>query len=223
MYKVRIWDLPTRLFHWGLVLAVVGLFITGSIGGNLMVWHMRFGYLVFTLLLFRIGWGLFGGRWSRFLSFVPSPMRLWSYLARSSPAGADVGHNPLGALSVLAMLAVLGLQVGTGLVSDDEIAFTGPLVRFVSGDTTSQATGYHKEVGKFLLMALVGLHLGAMAFYKFVKKNSLVPAMLHGDQSVDETVSVTPSSDGLAHRLVGLGWFLTCAAVVWWVVSLGNV
>ena len=223
MQKVRVWDLPTRLFHWLLVLAVLGLFVTGSLGGNLMVWHMRFGYAVVTLILFRLGWGFFGGRWSRFLQFVPSPVGLLKYLKGAGSGYAGVGHNPLGALSVLALLGVLSLQVATGLISDDEIAFTGPLVRFVSADATSQATSYHTEVGKFLLLGLVGLHLAAMAFYKLVRKKALIPAMVHGDQLSDAPDSLPPAADSATTRLLAACWLAVCAAGVYWVVSLGTV
>ena len=116
MNKVRIWDLPTRVFHWGLVLCLVGLIGTGKIGGEAMVWHFRLGYTVLSLLLFRLVWGFMGGFWSRFHVFVVGPMAIWRYLQgrHSSPA---VGHNPLGALSVLAMLGFILIQVSTGLAA----------------------------------------------------------------------------------------------------------
>ena len=127
MQSIRVWDLPTRLFHWLLALAVVALVVSAKIGGNAMNLHLRLGYGVFALLLFRLAWGVVGGRWSRFASFVPTPARLRAYLKGHTPIDAQVGHNPLGALSVLAMLAVLSMQVGTGLLADDEIAYAGPL------------------------------------------------------------------------------------------------
>ncbi len=127
MPSVRIWDLPTRLFHWVLALAVVLLVISAKVGGDAMHLHMRLGYLVFALLLFRLVWGVLGGHWSRFARFVPTPARLRAYLRGSPEASLHAGHNPLGALSVLAMLAVLSLQVASGLFADDEIAYSGPL------------------------------------------------------------------------------------------------
>lgn len=223
MSKVRVWDLPTRLFHWTLVVTISGLFVTGSIGGNLMVWHMRLGYTVFALVLFRAGWGIFGGHWSRFAQFVPTPAQLIRHVQGGAANRPAIGHNPLGALSVLAMLGVLALQVGTGLISDDDIAFTGPLVRFVSGETTSLATGYHKDVGKLLLLGLVGLHLGALAFYTLVKKKALIPAMINGDQLGDESFAAAPNSkDSAPSRMLAVVWLGVCAAVVYWVVALGN-
>jgi len=171
-YTVRIWDLPTRLFHWALVVCVVSLVVTAEIGGNAMVWHFRLGYTVLALLLFRLVWGFVGGHWSRFGTFLSSPARALRYLRGIHEPTDMVGHNPLGAWSVLALLLLLAAQVGSGLLSDDEIAFAGPLTRFVSGATVELATAYHSEVGKLLLLALVTLHVLSIVFYA-VKKSRL--------------------------------------------------
>ena len=132
---VRVWDLPTRTFHWVLALTIVGSVVSAKIGGNAMIWHFRFGYVVFALIAFRVLWGLVGGRWSRFSSFIYAPGTVLRYLRGQSRADEhhDVGHNPLGSFSVFALLGFLALQVASGLVADDEIANVGPLNRFVSG------------------------------------------------------------------------------------------
>ena len=139
MHTVRVWDLPTRLFHWALVVCVIGQIITANVGGNWMNWHLRLGYTVLTLLLFRLVWGFVGGHWSRFSSFLYAPSTVLNYLRGQARPEHRVGHNPLGAFSVFALLAILLLQVGSGLFSDDEIAFTGPLVSLVSGEAVSLA------------------------------------------------------------------------------------
>ena len=142
MTKVRVWDLPTRVFHWALVLGVIAQAITGLVGGDAMAWHLRVGYSVLALLLFRLFWGLVGGRWSRFRAFAYSPQSVLDYLkgrGRGKPEHG-VGHSPLGAGSVFAMLLFLLAQVASGLFSDDEIAAAGPLTRFVSNSTVSLAT-----------------------------------------------------------------------------------
>jgi cytochrome b len=118
LIRVRVWDLPTRFFHWATALCVLGLAVTGTVGGNAMVFHFRFGYTLLSLLLFRLLWGVVGGYWSRFRNFLFSPFALLAYLRGQAPAGHSVGHTPLGAMSVWAMLGVLMLQVGSGLVSD---------------------------------------------------------------------------------------------------------
>lgn len=216
---VRVWDLPTRAFHWVLVLAVVGLVVTGKVGGGWIEWHMRLGLLVGALLVFRLLWGLVGGRWSRFASFVAGPAALLRYL-RGQPRPGDafhVGHNPLGALSVLAMLAVLAAQVGTGLVADDEIATTGPLNKFVASATGLAATAWHKQWGQWLIFALVGLHVAAIVAYA-MRGQRLVPAMLTGDKALPP--GVPPSADGLADRLKALVLAAACGALAVWVARL---
>ncbi|MBA2673466.1 cytochrome b/b6 domain-containing protein [Ramlibacter sp.] len=216
---VRVWDLPTRLFHWGLVACIIGSVTTGYIGGGWIEWHARLGYAVLALLLFRIVWGLVGGRWSRFASFVRGPGSVAAYLRGQGHPDHLVGHNPLGALSVLAMLAVLLAQVGTGLVADDEISFTGPLNRFVASAKALKATWYHKEVGQLLIIALVLLHLAAVLFYLWKKRDNLIRPMVIGDKQLDHAA---PSSrDDALTRLAALVLLSVCAAAVAWLVGLG--
>lgn len=215
--KVRVWDLPTRIFHWALVAGVIGLAISGTVGGNAMVWHFRFAYAVLTLLLFRVVWGLVGGRWSRFGAFIYSPQSVFNYLKGRGKPEHSVGHSPIGAGAVFAMLGFLLAQVGSGLLSDDEIAFAGPLTRFVSNATVSLATNYHKNIGKWILLALVLLHIAAIVFYLW-RKHNLVGAMLHGDK---ELVAAVPASrDDTASRLTALVILGFCAGVVYWISSL---
>jgi cytochrome b len=192
-HRVRVWDLPTRLFHWLLVLAVIGMFVTGYLGA--LDWHMRLGCGVLVLLLFRLVWGLVGGHWSRFASFCPSPRRLWNLLRAKQEDGPEhLGHKPLGALSVWAMLLVLLAQVISGLMSDDDIAYAGPWARHVSEAVSYWMTDYHAAIGQWLLVALVLLHVGAILFYLFRKKENLITPMLHGDKMPTLTSSPSPPS-----------------------------
>ena len=215
--KVRVWDLPTRVFHWLLVVGVIGLAISGTIGGSAMVWHFRFGYSVLTLLLFLIVWGLVGGRWSRFGTFIYSPRSVIDYLRGQGKPEHSVGHSPVGAGSVFAMLGILLAQAGTGLFSDDEIAFAGPLTRFVSNTTVSAATNYHSNIGKWVLLGLVLLHLAAVGFY-LRRKHKLVHAMLHGDKEL--FVAVPGSRDDWVSRAGAVLVFGICAAFVAWLANL---
>ena len=220
MHTVRVWDLPTRLFHWLLAASVIGLIVTGSLGGNWMNWHLRLGYAVLTLLLFRLVWGFVGGHWSRFGSFIYAPSSLVAYLQGRSRPEHQVGHSPLGALSVFALLLILAAQVGSGLLSDDEISFFGPLTRFVSGETVSAATAYHKDIGKLLIFALVGLHVVAIAYYKWVRKQGLVKPMVLGDKHLP--VAVPAARDSAGSRALALIVLALSALVVRWVVGLGG-
>ena len=221
LQRVRVWDLPTRLFHAVLALAVIGAVVSAKIGGAAMVWHFRLGNLVFGLLVFRLLWGFLGGRWSRFASFLYSPAVTLRYLrGRAAPADRlEVGHSPLGALSVIAVLAVLAVQVATGLVGDDEIANVGPLNRYVSGATGLAATAWHKEWGQWIILALVALHVAAVALYAWRGRN-LVGPMLHGDKALP---AGTPASDdAVSTRLRALVLALASAVTVWAVVRLGG-
>lgn len=217
---VRVWDLPTRVFHWCLVLCIAGLVLTGYIGGAQMEWHARIGYAVLTLLLFRLVWGFAGGHWSRFSSFVAGPARVAAYLRGQAQPDGLIGHNPLGALSVMAMLAFLLLQVATGLVGDDEIAFTGPLNRFVSSASGIVATWYHKRIGQWVIAALVVLHVGAVLFHLWNKGENLLQPMVHGDKAVP--ASAVPSRDDARSRAGAAVVLLLCAAFVTGVVRLGG-
>ncbi|MEO7851415.1 MAG: cytochrome b/b6 domain-containing protein [Rubrivivax sp.] len=219
---VRVWDLPTRLFHWALVVGVSGSLVTALIGGNAMVWHFRCGFAIFTLLLFRLLWGVKGGRWSRFVSFAYAPSTLARYLRgqHRPDEHLDVGHSPLGSLSVFALLAVLAVQVGSGLFADDEISNVGPLNRFVSNDRAADLTGWHTEFGPWIIGALVLLHIAAITFYVGYRKRKLVRAMISGDKALS---AATPASaDSAASRLFALILLLICAAVVRWLVSFGG-
>ncbi|MEH0166357.1 cytochrome b/b6 domain-containing protein [Roseateles microcysteis] len=220
--EVRVWDLPTRLFHWALVLCVFGSVVSAKVGGNAMVWHMRLGYAVLALVAFRILWGLVGGRWSRFTHFIYSPASIFRYLRRKPNAGErfDVGHNPLGGLSVLAMLAWLLLQIGSGLIADDEIATTGPLIRFVSGDASLAWTGYHKSWGQWGIFALTGLHIAAILYYRFGHGHDLIGPMLSGDKKL--SCGAQASRDTLATRVFALTLLLACAAAVYLMVVIGE-
>jgi len=218
--KTRVWDLPTRIFHWALAACVFCLLITGFRGGDAMPWHYRFGYCVLTLLMFRLVWGVVGGKWSRFASFVYAPSSIIRYLKGQGEALHSVGHNPLGAFSVFAMLALLLVQVSTGLISDDEISAAGPLTKFVSNATVSLASSYHVTIGKVLVIVLVITHLAAIVFYLYKKRENLIKPMLHGDKLLPET---TPASaDTAATRTLALAILLACAAAVYWLVSLGG-
>ena len=222
MNTVRIWDIPTRLFHWLLAVSVIGLIVTAKVGGDAMNWHFRLGYVVFALLLFRLVWGFVGGRWSRFASFFPTPTRLGRYLRGRARPEDHAGHNPLGAFSVLAMLLVLAAQVGTGLFSDDDIAFAGPLTGLVAGSTVRAASSYHKDVGQLLVIGLVALHLLAIAFYFFAKRKNLVRPMVTGDKTRAEVGGVTAATDGFRRRALALVLIALAAGVVTWVVKLGG-
>jgi cytochrome b len=174
--KAYVWDLPTRLFHWSLVVLVVAAFVTAKTGGNAMVWHGRLGLAIIGLLVFRIVWGFVGSTYARFFQFVRGPGAIFAYL-RGQWQG--LGHNPLGALSVLALLGILAIQAATGLFANDDIAFEGYLAPLIGSEASGEITGIHHLLEK-ILMALVALHVGTIIFYARVKQHNLVKPMISG-------------------------------------------
>lgn len=220
MKKVRIWDLPIRLFHWSLVALIAVLVITQEIGGNAMEWHFRAGYAVLALLAFRILWGLAGTRYARFSSFIYSPSTILAYVRDHKQALKEryLGHNPLGSLSVFALLANLLAQALSGLFSNDDIANDGPLVKFISKDLSDQITWFHKEVSATLLYVLLALHVAAIAYYYFRKKQNLVRPMITGDQMMD--LDAPAANDSWLMRMLALMLLALCAAAVYYVVNL---
>jgi cytochrome b len=145
-----------------------------------MVLHSRFGYAVLALCLFRLVWGVVGGHWSRFASFMPSWRQTRAYLSSSQAMEAQPGHNPLGAWSVYAFLLLLLLQVASGMGSDDDVVFSGPLTPLLPSEWVSWFTFYHADVGKTVLMVLILVHIAAVLFYTLVKRQALIQAMWHG-------------------------------------------
>lgn len=173
---IRVWDLPTRVFHWVLVVTVLVAVISGQVGGNWIDWHARCGLLAAGLVAFRLVWGVVGSSYARFAQFFPTPARVRAYLAGH---WQGAGHNPLGACSVLALLGLLTVQIVSGLFANDDIAFTGPLYELVGKELSNRLTGMHHLFADLLLI-LVALHIAAILFYTHVKKQDLVKPMLTG-------------------------------------------
>lgn len=176
MPRIRVWDLPTRVFHWALAFCVLGSFVTVKIGGNAMVWHGRFGVTVVGLLAFRLVWGFVGTTYARFAQFVRGPAAIKACL-RGQWQGQ--GHNPLGAFSVLAMLGTLTLLVTTGIFGNDDIAFEGPLYALVGKEFSDRMAGIHRLIEPLIIL-LVLMHLGAIAYYIRIKKETLIVPMITG-------------------------------------------
>jgi len=183
--RIKLWDLPTRVFHWALLALVATSFATALTGGNAMAWHGRAGVTIIGLLTFRFIWGLVGSTHARFGSFVRGPATIVAYL-RGRWVG--VGHNPLGALAVLGMLVLLLCQALGGLFANDDIAFNGPYFNVISKDLSDWITGWHKR-GGWLILGVVGLHLGAILYYTHVRKETLIKPMLTGTKEVPESLA----------------------------------
>ena len=210
---IQVWDLPLRIFHWLLALSVLAAIVTGEIGGNLIDWHGRIGVLVLGLLIFRIIWGFVGSTHARFSNFFPTPRKIAAYLKGQWQGH---GHNPLGALSVIALLGVLVAQVGAGLFANDDIAFQGPLFTLVNKSLSDRLSSLH-AYAFYVLAVLLVLHIVAIAFYARVKKHNLVVPMLTGKKVVPKEHAVPVARAGVLRFVVAL----TLAGVVVWGVSDG--
>ncbi|AZG07573.1 cytochrome B [Pigmentiphaga sp. H8] len=216
--KIRVWDLPTRLFHWLLVVCVIGAFVTVKVGGLWAEYHLLFGYAVLGLILFRIVWGFVGSGHARFARFVRGPRAIAAYLRGTMPR--TPGHNPLGALSVVAMILLLGYQAATGLFANDDIFTEGPLAGLVGKDWSDRLTGLHK-LDELPILILVGLHIVAIVWYRVAKKQKLTRAMVTGDAPAEEfTTGADSARDTAGTRLLALVIAALAAAVVYGIVSL---
>lgn len=230
--RVRVWDLPVRLFHWLVVLLLILLSISGKFGGldidlmlpgsyslyltNMDV-HMLLGQAVLVLVLFRVLWGVFGSGTARFSSFIRGPRAVFKYLQGMirGPLPITTGHNPAGGLMVLLMLALLLAQSATGLFANDDIFSQGPLAHLVSGSTSAWLTGLHRSIFNFLLAAVI-LHVAVIAYY-LLRGSNLVTAMVTGKKArhqiaAGESANLQPAPWWLSLLLlalaVGLVWSL---------------
>lgn len=182
---VRVWDLPTRVFHWALVALIFTSWLTSEIGGNAMTYHLWSGYCILALVLFRVAWGLVGSEYARFSTLFHGPVAVWRYargLIRLDPP-YYLGHNPLGGWSVVLLLLAVLVQAVSGLFTTDEIFTDGPLVKHVSGATSDLLSTVHRW-NFYVLLCLISVHVAAALFYLVVKKQNLIGAMFTGRKRV---------------------------------------
>lgn len=178
--KQPVWDVPTRLFHWTLVALIA--FSWWSAEEHHTDWHIWSGIAVLTLLTFRMLWGLFGSSTARFRNFIRGPSAVVSYM-RGEWRGT--GHSPLGALSVIALLGLIAVQLTLGLFSSDEDGLvSGPLASFISSGASEEATDLHEDFFNVLLV-FIGIHVAAVIFYWFAKRQNLIGPMLTGRAELD--------------------------------------
>lgn len=212
--RIKVWDLPTRVFHWSLAILVAGAIITGNLGGSAIEWHGKIGLAILGLLAFRIAWGFVGSSHARFANFFPTPTAIRSYLHGQ---WHGYGHNPLGALSVFTMLALIGLQLTTGLFANDDIAFHGALFDLIGKTLSDKLTSVHKYSINFLI-GLIIMHLSAVIFHVFFKKDNLVKPMIYGykEIEVEDAKRTAPPKGG------GVIAFITAVLFSLTIVYLGS-
>jgi cytochrome b len=225
--RIRVWDLPVRLFHWGLVILIATSYFSGQAGGDWMKLHFWSGYGILTLLLFRIAWGFVGSTTARFTDFVKGPSAAFRHLAEL--AGTDrpreAGHNPLGGAMVVVLIFAVLAQVIAGLFSADTDTgtLTGPLGHFVADKWIVAATMFHKFWVNVLLI-LVGVHVLAAIVYLVWKRQNLIAAMIHGHKPMNDVVPPGSPAPILAFASgkLAIALLIACAAIVYFIVRLGG-
>jgi cytochrome b len=209
---VRTWDVPTRLVHWLIVVCVAGSWWTAESGK--LEWHRLSGYVLLGLVIFRVYWGFFGSSTARFSQFLRGPRAIGGYLKGSWALSA--GHNPLGALSVIALLFLLGLQVVLGLFAVDVDGIeSGPLSLYVSFETGRAAADWHESVFNVLMVFII-VHLAAILYYRVVKKDRLLGAMFSGTREYREDIPPLQPASAIRFLIgviisVALTWAVTRA------------
>lgn len=211
---IKVWDFPTRVFHWLLVIAMAvcvytsynfsGYYDLGFIGSySAMALHQYAGTVILSLLIFRIIWGLFGAKTARFSDFIKGPSAIIRYLKRSETA--TEGHNPLGAVMVLALILVLLIQVITGLFLEDNTYMfkSAPLAGTIEGDLPGIMKSIHGN-GRAVLLWLVGLHVAAAFAYLFVKRKNLIRTMITGKRSNNDAHTAEAKSITHDRPLTGM-------------------
>ena len=211
----RVWDLPVRIFHWGLASAFLAAFVTNRLGVTYFKYHVWAGYAVLALVAFRVVWGFLGTRHARFGNFLRKPREVLAYV-RSLFSGHGphyAGHNPAGALMVLALLAGAGVQAVTGLFSNDEIFNVGPLYGLVTKAQSLVLTSVHSKLF-YVLAAAIAAHVLAVLAHKIFKGENLVRAMITGRKPA----AVTPPEEAISSSRLWLAAplaLLVVAALAW--------
>ncbi|MEK9940873.1 MAG: cytochrome b/b6 domain-containing protein [Arenicellales bacterium] len=204
---ILVWDLGIRVFHWALVVLVIALWVTAESEGDWMNVHRWLGTTVLALVLTRVIWGFVGSETARFVTFLRSPRVVMAYLAgffTRRPMPQTIGHNPAGGWSVLTLLILLLLQAGTGLFSNDDLFFEGPLSGWVGKEISDAMTGVHYLLFNGLL-AFIGLHIAAIVMHWLFKRENLLTPMIHGKTVVEAPARAPQPRSGLLALFIFLG------------------
>lgn len=213
---VKIWDLPTRIFHWTLVLGIGFMWLSAELGGLWMDWHMQVGIFMLALIIFRIIWGFVGSDTSQFGFFIKSPANSIHHLKELKEGGTlyHVGHNPLGAWMVVFLLAGILFQALTGLFANDDILVEGPLYGLVSESTAKTLNGLHHWWFNVLLLAVV-VHILSVGFYKIRKRTNLIKAMVSGSADWPVDQQPIPTTPKFKSPWLALSIFVVCYGAVY--------
>lgn len=218
--SVKVWDLPVRLFHWALVLLFAFMFYTGKSGSEWIEWHMRAGYAILALVLFRLMWGFAGSTYARFSSFLAGPASCIGFakkLLRRAPV-PYASHNPLGGWMVLVMLLALLVQTGTGLFANDDLLSEGPLASLIAKEISDRLTSLHSWNFN-LLLVLAGLHIVAVLYHWGFMKENLVGAMFTGSKRLPADLEPRIAAVRFASPWLALALLAVAAMAVYLIVK----
>lgn len=214
--RVAVWDLPVRVVHWWIVALLVGLIVTGRLGGDWLLWHMRFGQAMLALVAFRVIWGFVGSRNARFTSFLYRPSHVLRY-ARSLFRAHELHatHNPLGGWMVVLLLAALLAQATMGLFTSNDILWGGPLSERVTKATSDAISAVHRRFW-WVIVVLSSIHIGAVLTYLALLKDNLIIPMVTGHKHLPE--GVASPEDAAASTAKAIVLLLLCGLAVWYVL-----
>ncbi|NQZ28504.1 MAG: cytochrome b/b6 domain-containing protein [Colwellia sp.] len=215
--KHLIWDLPLRIFHWSFAITILASWYTSEQDGEMVELHMQLGFVALALIAFRILWGVIGPKHARFSQFIPSPKTLISYLHPAKESKATPGHNPLGALMVVLMIVLISLQAVSGLFINDDIFSSGPYYGSIGNDLEKVMAFIHHNTFDFMIAA-IALHIGAIAYYWYIKKQNLVLPMITGKKAANQVSAI----DAIPHSKLILGCVVAicCVGFIYWLVII---
>ena len=215
--KHLIWDLPLRIFHWSFAVTILASWYTAEQGADLVEIHIQLGFVALALIVFRVLWGLIGPKHARFSQFVPSPKALFAYLRKSKTDKTTPGHNPLGAMMVILMIVLISAQAISGLFINDDVFSSGPYYGSISNELEKIMRFLHHNTFDFMIAA-IGLHLAAVAYYWRVKKQNLVLPMITGKKSAEQVKAV----DAIPHSKIILACLVAacCVGFIYWLVVM---
>jgi cytochrome b len=215
---VKIWDLPVRVFHWSLVILFIAAYVTNYLGPSYFNYHLWCGYAVIVLVSFRIIWGVIGTYHARFVNFLRDPFSTARYAFNFLRKKDEhhLGHNPLGAVMVIILLAAILVQAITGLFTNDEIFNLGPLYAYVSDELSLELTSLHRQLFYWILGA-IGLHIAAVLFHVFFKRDNIIKAMFTGTKDVHDAKDVRPIKSSRIWLAISIVVIL--ALILAWIIS----